>query len=111
MYITSDAIRGHIDTIILAQLENDDSYGYEINKTVKARTNDTYEIKEATLYSAFKRLEDQGCIKSYWGSHEVGARRKYYQMTDKGREELEKNREEWINTVKIIELLIKEEKQ
>lgn len=69
MFITSDAIRGHIDTIILAQLEHNDSYGYEINKIVKAKINDLYEIKEATLYSAFKRLEDQECISSYWGSH------------------------------------------
>ena len=60
MSITSDLIRGHTETITLSQLMIEDSYGYEINKRVKTLTHGDYELKEATLYSAFRRLEDQG---------------------------------------------------
>ncbi|NLL00361.1 MAG: PadR family transcriptional regulator, partial [Clostridiales bacterium] len=60
MSITSDLIRGHTETIILAQLYNDDSYGYEINKAIQQKTDGEYELKEATLYSAFRRLEQAG---------------------------------------------------
>ena len=60
MSITSDLIRGHTDTIILAQLSNADSYGYQINKTIQEKTKQEYELKEATLYSAFRRLEQAG---------------------------------------------------
>lgn len=58
MSITSDIIRGHTDTIILAHLVDKNSYGYEINKAIKEKTNHEYELKEATLYSAFRRLEE-----------------------------------------------------
>ena len=44
-----------------------DNYGYEINKTIRLRTGGQYDFKEATLYTAFKRLEQSGLITSYWG--------------------------------------------
>ena len=46
MSITSDLIRGHTETIILAQLYNHDSYGYEINKEIQQRTKGKYELKK-----------------------------------------------------------------
>ena len=48
--IASDLIRGHTDTIILANLINGDSYGYRINKSIQERTDGKYELMEATLY-------------------------------------------------------------
>ena len=60
MSITSDLIRGHTETIILARLVGGDNYGYEINKSIQQRTGGEYELKEATLYTAFRRLEQ------YW---------------------------------------------
>ena len=73
MSIASDLIRGNTDTIILAHLEKGDSYGYKINKAIKDSTNGDFELKEATLYTAFKRLEELGCISSYWGNENTGA--------------------------------------
>lgn len=67
MSISSDTLRGHTDTIILTQLMRGDNYGYEINKTIQQRTNGQYGFKEATLYTAFRRLEQSGLITSYWG--------------------------------------------
>ena len=76
MYIAGDLIRGHTETVILARLMQRDSYGYEINKTVRELSGGRYELKEATLYTAFKRLEETGQIMSYWGSEATGARRR-----------------------------------
>lgn len=106
MTVTSDIIRGHTETIILAQLSKKDSYGYEINKTIKLKTNDNYELKEATLYCAFKRLEENGYIESYWGDQQTGARRRYYRITDSGRRNYLRNKEDWKETKKIIDKLI-----
>ena len=64
MLIAADLIRGHTETIILAQLMQRDSYGYEINKTIRAISDDRYELKEATLYTAVKRWEERGQITS-----------------------------------------------
>ena len=46
MSITSDIIRGHTETIILAHLEVKDSYGYEINKSIQQKTNNRYELRK-----------------------------------------------------------------
>ena len=73
LYIAGDLIRGHTETIILARLMQRDSYGYEINKTVRELSGGRYELKEATLYTAFKRLEETGQIMSYWGSEATAA--------------------------------------
>ena len=69
--ITSDILRGHTETIILSLLLKQDSYGYKINKEILARTDRRYELKEATLYSAFKRLEQAGCIRTYWSQAKI----------------------------------------
>ena len=66
MSVASDLIRGHTDTIILSLLIIGDSYGYKINKDIMRLTGNRFEFKEATLYSAFRRLEQAGLIVSYW---------------------------------------------
>ena len=104
--ITSDLVRGHTETIILAQLMDKDSYGYEINKSIQTKTNNQYELKEATLYSAFKRLEEAKMIESYWGDQTTGARRRYYQITKLGKMLYEKNKEDWEETKRLIDSLI-----
>ncbi len=110
MSITSDLIRGHTDTIILARLLKSDSYGYEINKAILRCSDGRYELKEATLYTAFKRLEDGGCIASYWGDETTGARRKYYKITNLGRETFQRLYDEWMTAKEIIDkLLVSEE--
>lgn len=106
MSITSDVIRGHTETIILANLSKGDSYGYEINKEIKKKTNNKYELKEATLYSAFRRLEKAELITSYWGNETVGARRRYYSITPLGLEALEKNKQDWEEAKNLIDSLI-----
>ncbi|MFL0249603.1 PadR family transcriptional regulator [Clostridium neuense] len=106
MSITSDIIRGHTETIILSHLAEKDSYGYEINKSIKQKTNNKYELKEATLYSAFKRLEKLGLIRSYWGDETTGARRRYYSITPLGLEALQKNKADWDESKVLIDKLI-----
>ena len=106
MSLTSDIIRGHTETIILAQLLEHDSYGYEINKAIKDRTGGQYEAKEGTLYTAFRRLEQAGSIRSYWGDESAAARRRYYAITDEGRAVYLENKQEWQRVKQIIDCLI-----
>lgn len=106
MSIESDLIRGHTDTIILAHLSESDSYGYQINKAIREASEGGYELKEATLYTAFRRLEENGAITSYWGDENTGARRRYYSITSFGRQLLEQSKEDWRYAKKIIDKLI-----
>lgn len=104
--ISSDTLRGHTDTIILTQLMQGDNYGYEINKTIQQRTGGQYGFKEATLYTAFKRLETGGFITSYWGEDGPSARRRYYSITEEGRRYCEESRTDWQKTRALLDALI-----
>ena len=104
--ISSDLLRGHTDTIILKLLLEGDRYGYEIVKMIQQNSNGEYELKEATMYSSLKRLEKDGDILSYWGDETKGGRRKYYQITSKGRVTYTNNKENWEYAKKILDNLL-----
>ena len=95
MLNASDILRGYTDTIILAQLATGDSYGYVISKNVLEISGGELQLKEATLYTTFRRLENAGMIESYWGDENAGARRRYYHLTDAGRRLYEENQDDW----------------
>ncbi|MBR2801241.1 MAG: helix-turn-helix transcriptional regulator [Erysipelotrichaceae bacterium] len=105
--IASDMLRGHTDTIILRFLREKDSYGYEINKRIREVTDGLYELNEATLYTAFRRLEKSQLISSYWGNENSGARRRYYSITAAGRAAYEEDLQEWEKSRDMIERLLK----
>ena len=109
MSITGDLIRGHTDAIILARLLRGDSYGYEINKTISTLSSGRFELKEATLYTAFTRREEQGFLASYWGDSGAGARRRYYTITPEGREACDRLLKEWNETREIMDKLLRRE--
>lgn len=104
--ISSDLIRGHIDTIILKLLMAGDKYGYEISKLVYSGSKGEFELKEATMYSSLKRLELDESITSYWGDESQGGRRKYYRITDKGKTTYGANKNNWEYVKRIIDNLI-----
>ena len=106
MALTADILRGYTDTIILRQLAGEDSYGYQINKRVTAITDGALEMKEATLYTAFRRLETGGYIRSYWGDERTGARRRYYAITEAGQEKLREDVATWRETKAQIDQLL-----
>ncbi|MDR1506375.1 MAG: PadR family transcriptional regulator [Treponema sp.] len=109
--LSSDVLRGHTDTIVLSILKSGDAYGFEIYNTILEKTGQQYELKETTLYSSYKRLEQAGCIASYWGDETQGARRKYYKITKKGKEVLEQNLLDWRFTQAILKNLLEEKNE
>ena len=106
--INSDLIRGNINTIILKSLYDKDRYGYDIIKEIEEKSHGQYILKQPTLYSCLKRLETQGFINSYWGEQSNGGRRKYYTLTEMGREVFVQNQDEYEYSRTIIDQLISE---
>lgn len=104
--LSSDLLRGHTDTIILNLLLDGDKYGYQITKLIYENSAQQYELKEATMYSSLKRLEQDGHITSYWGDESQGGRRKYYRITPSGRELYETNKRSWDHAKKILGTLL-----
>jgi PadR family transcriptional regulator, regulatory protein PadR len=95
MSYSSEILRGNTETIILAILKNNDSYGYEIMKTIIERGKGLINIKDATIYTAFKRMEKEALISTYWGDEDGGPRRKYYAITQKGKDTYAQKVIEW----------------
>ena len=102
----SEILRGLTDTIILARLSEGDSYGYQINKTISEVSQNAFVLKEATLYTAFRRLEENQLITSYWGDEDSGARRRYYSITERGSQLYDENQKDWDRIESMVKKLI-----
>ena len=111
MVISADLLRGYTDAVILRRLAEKDGYGYQISKEVTNLSGGRLELKEATLYTAFRRLENAGCIRSYWGDETVGARRRYYHLTEEGRKRLAEETEAWHETREVLDRLLEEDEK
>lgn len=99
-----EIMKGSIDILLLSLISKRDMYGYEIVKTLKENSNDLYNMSEGTLYPALKRLENKGCVESYWGDSDTGGRRKYYRITQNGKKVLEKKLREWNQIHQLIKV-------
>ncbi len=106
MRISADVLRGYTDVILLRRLAEGDSYGYRLNRQVSGISEGSLELKEATLYTAFRRMEEAGLIQSYWGNEDTGARRRYYTLTERGRNRLQEETGTWMETRKMLDRLI-----
>lgn len=103
--ISSDLIRGHIDTIILHALKNGDKFAGQISDFIEEKSNSQYKINQATLYSSLKRLESLKYVSSYMYDIE-GGRRKFFKITTEGLEYVDKNLNSWTFSRSIIDKLM-----
>lgn len=104
--MNAEMLRGYTDAIILNILRKGDSYGYMVSKKIEEKVNNEIGITNATIYLAFKRMEKDNLIISYWSSSDSGARRKNYQITDKGIEYLKDKKKEWKKNQTILDKLL-----
>jgi len=87
--------RGSLELIVLHLLAPGEAYGYEIVAKLTAQTNGVLEVTDGTLYPVLYRLERAGYVAVRWETPARGVPRKYYRLTDSGREELERLRNDW----------------
>jgi len=96
-----EAIKGHLDLLLLAALEQRPAHGYAVVETLRRRSAGTFDLPEGTLYPALHRLEGSGLVTSRW-TDESGRRRRVYQLTAKGRRNLTKRQTEWRNFARAV---------
>lgn len=90
-----------IECLILCVVDKEDSYGYEISQTVKLVSN----IKESTLYPILRKLESSGYLLTYNQEYQ-GRNRKYYSITEAGKEQLQFLKKEWTMYRDIIDDIV-----
>jgi PadR family transcriptional regulator PadR len=98
--------RGLLDVCVLAAIEGEDSYGYQILKDVKPYI----EMSESTLYTILKRLELSGMLTVRTSEHD-GRLRKYYHITKAGLGRLEDFKQEWRGILSIYRFVTKEDSE
>ncbi len=103
--ITGDALRGHLETLVLSVLRQGEAHGFEILKRLEQAGSGALTLKEGSLYPALYRLESAGMISGEWEDNTTGRRgprRRIYKLTAKGRRRLEQARGEFEHFVAII---------
>ena len=101
--MNSQLKRGTLELCALAVVNRRDCYGYELVN----RISSCMEMTEGTIYPLMKRLKDGGLIESYIVESSEGPPRKYYSITEKGKEELERLSKEWFGFVESVNSLLK----
>ena len=95
--------RGLLDVCVLAAIQDQDSYGYQIIKDLKP----CVEISESTLYPILRRLEAAQML-TVWSAEHNGRLRKYYRITQLGRKRIQDFKEEWQEMVAIYKFVARE---
>ncbi|HET6567882.1 MAG TPA: helix-turn-helix transcriptional regulator [Rhodothermales bacterium] len=88
--------------IMLSLLSTGESYGYAIMQRIHDLSGGALAWSDGTLYPVLHRLEDEGLIASSWRTAENGRRRKYYRLTTKGQEALEKEKRQWLRVDAVL---------
>ncbi len=101
-----ELVKGSTSLILLQLLNERDMYGYELVKELEKRSDNGLSVKEGTLYPALHKLEKQEYIAFYWQEQEKGPARKYYVITEAGKEMLTEKTQEWQEFVKVMNKVI-----
>ncbi|HKJ01635.1 MAG TPA: PadR family transcriptional regulator [Longimicrobiales bacterium] len=79
-----EILQGTLDVLVLKTLVGGPSHGYQIARSIKARSEEVLQVEEGALYPALHRLERRGWVAAEWGRSENGRRAKFYSLTAEG---------------------------
>lgn len=97
-----DAVRGHLDGLVLAVLGSGPAHGYGLIELLRKRSGGFFELPEGSIYPALHRLERAGLVESGW-SETGGRRRRVYALTARGRRAVGEQRREWRSFVAAVD--------
>jgi DNA-binding PadR family transcriptional regulator len=103
--IQRDILRGHLESLVLAVLERGPAHGLDVIRRVATAGDGSLKLKEGTLYPALYRMEANGLVEAEWedsASGRRGPRRRIYRLTTKGKRQLARGREEFVQFVQVI---------
>lgn len=98
----AEALKGHLDGLLLAALEAGPRHGYAVIQELQVRSAGEVDLPTGTVYPALHRLERAGLIGSDW-TRTGGRRRRVYALTDAGRRALGAERDQWSTFVATLD--------
>jgi PadR family transcriptional regulator len=100
-----DALKGHLDALLLAVVAKEPAHGYAILERLRERSGGAFDLPEGTIYPALHRLEDAGLLKSKWAPGAT-RRRRVYELTARGRRALGTARGDWQQFSSAVEAVL-----
>jgi transcriptional regulator len=101
-------LQGTLDMLILRTLVMGAAHGHTIAEVIEHTSENALEVEQGSLYPALHRLEDRGLVSSQWGLSENNRKAKFYQLTAKGRKELNAATGRWRRMTRAIGLILGE---
>lgn len=105
----SDVWQGTLALMVLRTLETmGPQHGYGLARRIEQTSGDVLALNYGTLYPALLKLEQEGYIRSRWGSSENNRRAKFYELTKAGQRRLRQAAQEWKQTTEILDRFLGE---
>jgi PadR family transcriptional regulator PadR len=106
--MSAEALKGHLDGLLLATLEDGPRHGYAVIEALREGSSGHFDLPTGTVYPALRRLEVAGLVRSGW-SVVSGRRRRTYELTDRGRRALAGKRTAWAEFSGAVTALLQQE--
>jgi PadR family transcriptional regulator, regulatory protein PadR len=103
----SDLLQGTLDLLILKTVAREPMHGWAISKRIQALSDEVLSVQQGSLYPALHRLEHQGWIAADWKETDRGRSAKFYTLTRDGRDQLERELDNWNRLSSAVRLLLK----
>ena len=97
--------KGVLELCVLSLLSSKDQYGYDVSETLSARID----ISDGTVYPILRKLKADGLVTTYLSEESGGPPRKYYTLTEQGRERYQSDKRDWLRFVEDIKTLLEEQ--
>ena len=104
----AEALKGHLDALILAVVSGGPLHGYAIIEELKRRSAGSLDLAEGTVYPALHRLEQKGWLKSDWKQSDTGRDAKFYSLTRSGEKQLRVEKDSWARLTGAVQLIFDE---
>jgi PadR family transcriptional regulator, regulatory protein PadR len=98
----SDWKKGSAEFLVLSLLEDQPRHGYDISKLIALRSGGALKFHVTSLYPLLHRLEEEGSIEGRWVEKAEQRRRRYYSLTDRGKQELLSKQQSWKDFVAVM---------
>ena len=102
MHIDKDLVAASATPLVLAILDEGESYGYAILKRVRELSGGELEWTDGMVYPLLHRLGRFGYVTTEWRTPPEGRRRRYYAITDEGRAALAEQQRQWVTVTRAL---------
>jgi PadR family transcriptional regulator PadR len=103
----SEFLKGTLDMLILKVVALGPIHGYAISQRIEQISEDAFRLQQGSLYPALHRLENRGWLRAEWRATETGREAKFYELTKKGRQQLETEVRDWERLCRAVGLILR----